>query len=265
LTTKYENLNARIEKLLPAATGVGLAKSFNSRKKTLNKQAVAFLVVFGISIAGFIWFGFSALENENIKTIDEFFRFALERSPIILGLVLLEEFSRRQFRATTKLEEDYAYKETISIAFDGYKKALKNVDESDSATLANLLGRNVLGTLGQRPGRLLDIEKEHNLPVEQILKGLAAGGEKGNNLEMLTGMFSWVTSDYKIKWVKFIVIFILILLVGFGFGYYFSGITSNLNVGNQATTQSKITSDKNSESNIKPLDKIQGKTLETTQ
>ncbi|MGB9130505.1 MAG: hypothetical protein WCB97_12725 [Thiobacillus sp.] len=220
LTKQFDVLNQKVEKLLPGATGIGLSNSFKERKEALSTPIILYLSLFLISILGFIAFGFWALLAPSIKEIEDFFRFALERSPIIVGLVLLEEFSRRQFQSLTKLEEDYAYKESISIAFDGYKKAMTEVDSDASSSLAHLLGTNVIGTLDQRPGRLIDAEKESSAPLENILENMIGSGETGSGIKEVARLFKNVRSSLRGQWTLRGLAILLVLMVGFTAGYF---------------------------------------------
>lgn len=167
LHDRFEKINEKIENLLPGATSVGLAKAFNERKVSLKSQINWARGLFLSAILGFLLLGFYGLSFEGIDSISKFFIFVFERSPIVVGLVLLEEFGRRLYSHTLRLEEDYAYKETISLSFDGYKKALAEIDHKELTTpasgaesLAKLLSSNVLSALNERPGRIYEEKKK---------------------------------------------------------------------------------------------------------
>jgi len=228
LTEKYNDLNERLEKLLPAATGVGLAKSFNTRRVSLNPKIRNYLILFIFSILGFIGFGVWALLYKENPSLDDFFRFAVERSPIVVGLVILEEFSRRQFSSTVKLEEDYAYKETISIAFDGYKKAMVEIDASGSTTLAHALGNNVLGVLNQRPGRLIEEHSGYLFPINKAFEDIASGSD-ASKTKVLSELFSLAGKVVSGTFIKSTIILIAVLSIGIFFGYYIGDKRNNLN------------------------------------
>lgn len=241
LIDKYDELNTKLNDLLPAATGVGLAKSFNARKKDLQPQINRYFLIYILSIIGLIALGIWALISAEIKSISDFVKFALERSPIIVGLILLEEFSRRQFRGLVRLEEDYAYKETLSIAFDGYKKALEEVDGKEGDNLAKALGVNVLGALNQRPGRLIEIEKEQSVPIDVFLKELSSGGDSGNSLKNISNVISVFTSSIKYRFTKLALLILLIFIAGIGIGIYLAGSSSSysLNVNSSVNADNK--------------------------
>lgn len=167
---KYDALVNKIEGLLPGATTAGLAKSFAERKAALIISKLTALLLFAGSIIGFIVLGTVALFASEIKTISDFFIFTFERTPFIAGLLLLEEFGRRQYNAITKLEEDYAYKESISKAFEGYRKEFESME---NPALQQSLSEKTMEALFERPGRLLDQESKDKIPAE-ILSMLSA-------------------------------------------------------------------------------------------
>ena len=113
LNDKFTELESNIQDLLPAATGVGLAKSFNTRRKSLEKSVRNYLILYIISIIGFLILGATALASDSINSLSDFITFTLERSPIIAGLILIEELARRQFRSAVRLEEDYADRKSV--------------------------------------------------------------------------------------------------------------------------------------------------------
>lgn len=248
LISKYSELNQKLEDLLPAATGIGLAKSFNARKKSLGPQMLGYFVLLIFSIVGFIWFGAWALFVEDIKNIDDFIRFAFERSPLIAGLIFLEEFSRRQFKAVARLEEDYAYKETISIAFDGYVKAMGHLDKAASGTLAHDLGKNILDILNQRPGRLMETERDNPIPLEKILEDMISTEKQESKTKVFADVFQSATKNIKVSLLRSTGIIIIVLLVGFYIGQNFGSKNSNLETNIKDAVRSAEILNKNIES-----------------
>ena len=57
-----------------------------------------------------------------------------------------------------RLEEDYAYKEAISTAFEGYKREMEKITTADSqgAIPLTILCTNVLRAIAERPGRMYE-------------------------------------------------------------------------------------------------------------
>lgn len=221
LQEEYESIRKKIDDLLPGATSAGLAKAFNIRKKALGPTRLTAIVIFCISVLGFIGLGLWAIIGEGIKDWSEFMIFTIERSPIILGLIVLEEFSRRLFNNTLKLEEDYAYKETLSMAFDGYQKAMTEVQAGAKETLAHTLSKNVLDALKERPGRLLEHQEDDSggPPLKALLAQQAAGGADAG-----IGLIGKVYEDLKATMrgsiIRVIIIIAVAIAIGFAVGKY---------------------------------------------
>jgi len=228
LQKRYEEINDRIEKLLPGATSVGLAKAFKERKDSLAPQIYWARKIFLGAIVGFIILGIYGLGVEKITTISQFFIFVFERSPLIAGLVLLEEFGRRLYNHTLRLEEDYAYKQTMSLSFDGYKKALADIDANEppkpadgSETLTKTLSSNVLGTLNERPGRIYeDKEKEKDINIDTVIKTLNPTGDEAAG-QVFLKLYGDLSKNFKGSALKALVVIILVATIGIGAGYYF--------------------------------------------
>ena len=220
LKKSFEDFNAKLEKLLPAATGIGLAKSFNDRKSDLQNTIKIYFRIFLAVSVGFMALGIWALLS-NIESFSAFAMFVLERTPIIVGLVLLEEFARRQFTASVKLEEDYAYKESISIAFYGFKKALAEIDILEKETLANTFSKTVIGTLGERPGRLVEMPDTASKNTADMLKALV---ESPKAAVPLPNLVASVRDNLKKSALTISVVIALSISVGCAIGYYFSSI-----------------------------------------
>lgn len=228
LQEDYDAIRKKIDDILPGATSAGLAKAFNIRKIALGPTRWAAIVIFCASIIGFIALGLWAILGEGIKNWDDFLIFTIERSPIILGLIVLEEFSRRLFNSTLKLEEDYAYKETLSMAFDGYQKAMTQVQSAAKDTLAHTLSKNVLDAINERPGRLLEHAEEENekLPLQALLaqKEAVAGGTP---IGLIGKMYDDLRASFKGSVIKVIIIIAVAIAVGFAIGRITPNILGN--------------------------------------
>lgn len=248
LKEQYENINNLIEELLPGATSVGLAKAFNDRRASLMPQMRSAQYLFLGSIIGFMALGIYGLTVEGISTIGQFLIFVFERSPIVVGLVLLEEFGRRLYNHTLRLEEDYAYKETISLSFDGYKKALSGIDENEAKrtsggteTLTKTLSANVLGTLNERPGRIYE-EKEKDINLDTVIKTLNPTGDATTGKVFLK-LYGDIRQNLKGSTIKALAVIIFVAAFGIGAGYYFGsskkiGINDSINFHVRPDTES---------------------------
>ena len=90
------------------------------------------------------------------------------RMIIIAGLVLLEEFSRRNFNISSRLEEAYAYKEVISRSYLGYKKQMEDIPwpkEDPNNTSTSVLVSVFMNQLADDPSKNVFDKERHELGI----------------------------------------------------------------------------------------------------
>jgi hypothetical protein len=162
----------QINGLLPGATSAGLASAFELRKINYKDQLKFWTIVRFASIAAFIIYGitvfwdFHSVKSEFSKaSLPDMVKiwgiYLFNKSPIIVALILLEEFSRRTFNKLFKLEEDYTHKQVLSQSFEGYKKQFQEIGEQPSSNeLLNSLCSKTISAISENPIRLLETEKE---------------------------------------------------------------------------------------------------------
>ncbi len=54
------------------------------------------------------------------------------RLQIVLPIIWLAIYAGRNYMMSVRMEEDYAYKEAISTAFEGYKREMEKIAAGDS-------------------------------------------------------------------------------------------------------------------------------------
>ena len=97
------------------------------------------------------------------------------RLPIVIPLVWLAVYAGRNYMLSIRLEEDYAYKESLSKAFEGYKREMKDIPVEDitkNPTPLNTLCVNVLTAIAERPGRIYD-GKHKDINIYNEAQGVA--------------------------------------------------------------------------------------------
>lgn len=200
-TKALNDLTVEIEKLLPPASTASISKSFEDRKTDVLKGKWIWTALLIASVIAIVSFGCVSLwipsPNSGVMTI--FTRFV-----IISGLVILEEFARRNYSAVFRLSEAYAYKEAICKSLVGFKKELGSIPlpkkgEEDVAEQASAeLAATFLAKLGDEPAAKVF---EKNKPVFGLLQAFfrmvnPPGGEELKPEMVLTianglGKFSW--------------------------------------------------------------------------
>lgn len=161
LKGQCELLHKRIESLLPNATSAGLATAFRDQKARFEKPQWWWLATFILSIVALLMFSLVGLPTVN-DSWDAMARHLLNRLPLIAPLVWLAVYAGRHYGLALRLQEEYAYKEAVSVAFEGYKREMAGVGSTGADGLNPLitLCENVLRTLGQRPGRIYESKHE---------------------------------------------------------------------------------------------------------
>lgn len=162
-----EVLRKRVEGLLPGATSAGLASSFNAQKTRFALPQKRWLKTFIWCIGGLVVIaapsflaalGVPIPGHSGESTSSEVWRGVLLRMPIVIPLVWLAIYAGRNYMLSLRMEEEYAYKEAISTAFEGYKREMTSIEAGDPANPSPLtkLSANVLAAIAERPGRIYE-------------------------------------------------------------------------------------------------------------
>lgn len=163
LFEEFEGYRDKIDGLLGDANRTGMAASFTKRKNDLNDPMKAWLIVFGASIVGLVTMGViylaPLLETGKLEQLPS--RLALTAPFIWLGW-----FSAKQYGYTSRLREDYAYKEASANSFEGYKREASQVNPE---MLKNLLD-TAITNLGDNPIRIYSGHENHASPLQEILE-----------------------------------------------------------------------------------------------
>ncbi len=186
---ELEALIKRVENLLPGATSASLASAFGSQKRRFGTPRLWWVITFIVCVVllallglpGFVH-AFSAKPSD-LKW-EEILRGIAARLPILIPLVWLAIYAGRNYMLSLRLEEDYAYKEAISTAFEGYKREMKEIPAGDAANpspLTTLCG-NILRAISERPGRIYE-GKQDDIT---LLTELKAAAEKAEELRQKT-------------------------------------------------------------------------------
>lgn len=184
LFAEFESYRKKIDGLLADANRAGLAGSFTNRRLWLLAPLAGWLLVFGFSI-----FELWSIGKEHIVPILEGNKPILwEQLPLRLALtvplVWLGWFSARQYGFTSRLREDYAYKEASSKSFEGFKREAKEID----AEMLKKLLEQAIKNLGDNPIRIYDGKNNHQTPTQELIENLLSNekfkkliGDKGES------------------------------------------------------------------------------------
>jgi hypothetical protein len=167
LESELQALMAKVEGLLPGAASAGLASSFNKQRSRFERPQklslwtfvscifvlVALAIPSFLSAVGVSWFS-----HPSDQTWNGAWRNFVLRLPIVLPVVWLAIYAGRNYMLSVRMEEDYAYKEAISTAFEGYKREMEKITAGDgeNPTPLTTLCSNILTAIAERPGRIYE-------------------------------------------------------------------------------------------------------------
>lgn len=168
LFEEFEKYRTKIDGLLGDANRTGMAASFTNRGLELKWPLIGWLSVFGVSLIGLVVMGVKYIAPiliENSPT-------TWEQLPLRLALtapfVWLGWFAARQYGFTSRLREDYAYKEASAKSFEGYKREAKEVD----AEMLKKLLEQAIKNLGDNPIRIYEGKNNHPSPTHELFDNL---------------------------------------------------------------------------------------------
>ncbi|MGI8395100.1 hypothetical protein ACRYWZ_01855 [Agrobacterium deltaense] len=164
-----KKLITRSEQALRGSTGVGLAKSFESRQESLavaGKFWVGGLVgalVAALAIGAWrVWTLQNLLTNESSPQI--VWMNVILTIFGIGGPIWFAWLSTKQISVNFKLAEDYAFKAAVSKAYEGYRKEAVEIDPA----LQGRLFSSALDRFEESPIRLMEKES-HSSPLQELL------------------------------------------------------------------------------------------------
>ena len=178
LTKEVEALKKRVEDLLPGATSAGLASAFCTQKNRFTAPQWCWLTTFVLCILALLSISLPSFWNATfgatahaMLTWDETLHGLAIRLPIVIPLVWLAIYAGRHYMLAARLAEEYAYKEAVSTAFEGYKREMLNIVAEDAAhpTPITKLCVNVLTAIAERPGRIYE-GKHQDITIQNELK-----------------------------------------------------------------------------------------------
>jgi hypothetical protein len=142
----------------------------NPQKNWLVTFGVCIGLLVAISLPSF----FHAFSSEaSTASWESILRGFIIRLPVAIPLVWLAIYAGRNYMLSVRLEEDYAYKEAISTAFEGYKREMEKIASSGDlpAPLTTLCG-NVLNALADPPGRIYDGKNNDITPATSVVESV---------------------------------------------------------------------------------------------
>lgn len=166
---QIDDQHKRIESLIPGATSAKLATAFKERKEEVAKGGKGWIILMVVASFGLVAAGVISW----ICPGSNFWASLPARAIVVVGLLLIEEFARKNYNIKRRLSEAYGYKEVMSRSFHGYKEAMADVslpkDNSGITCKADeKLVAVFLQTLADEPGKKI-FEKEETATFSEKL------------------------------------------------------------------------------------------------
>jgi hypothetical protein len=164
----------RCQTAYSAATSVGLAAAFSDRSRSLSWSVWIWtgLLVASLGIAGTLGFWriqelATTLNDQTASDAKTILQFLL--SLLSVGApVWFAWLSTRQIGQRFRLAEDYAFKASVSQAYEGYRREAARID----ADMEHQLLGSALARLDEQPLRLVESES-HSSPMNELVSSSA--------------------------------------------------------------------------------------------
>lgn len=153
---QFEEQHNEIQRIIDDANRASMAGSFKTRKTEITStlrwlDSITYMVLLSICIL--LVFFFTVSYSDKGFSITEF----LSRIPITLPLIWLAWLTSRKSAYLSRIREDYAYKYSSAMAFEGYKKQVQEI----SPDLLGKLLEIAVNNLGDNPTRLYNDKVKH--------------------------------------------------------------------------------------------------------
>ena len=159
-----------IEGLLPGAASAGLASAFNQRRVDFKWPQRIWQGIFVgsvLTLAGIAWLEIGLIFDPiSILTWDRLGLSLLRRMPLAAPLIWLALHASGKAALAQRVEEDYAFKETVSRSFEGYRREMADLE--GKALPESALSRfctGVLGIITNPPGRIYEKHPLNETPL----------------------------------------------------------------------------------------------------
>ena len=174
LSENIGKLRQEVEATLEGASKVGLARSFTRRRKFLFATQIVWAFAFAFGILGLIVVPTVIYEKyiSGLVKINDAIMWGLAlRGALEAPIIWFTWFAVRQYGHTTRLVEDYAFKEAAAMSFVGYRKEMGNDKD-----MLKMLQESAIRSFGSNPVKILG-KSDPSTPAHDLLeKALDKGG-----------------------------------------------------------------------------------------
>lgn len=153
-----------------ASTSIGLAAAFSERSSSLGKSLYFWVFALVVSLGGGAYWGSEhARDLVSALSLRDTDRIAVAMNAFMLLMsvgapVWFAWVATKQIGQRFRLAEDYAFKASISRAYEGYKRETREVDRALEAKLLS----SALSRLDEEPLRVVD-SNTHGSPMHELV------------------------------------------------------------------------------------------------
>lgn len=152
---KCEEHEKLIASVIPRGASAGLAAAFASRVGQLNSTKFGWMLTFITAVLILAAFAYHLSTLEPPK--DAYLSFILYRMSLAAPFIWLAWFSAIQYGNTVRVQEDYAFKEATSKAFQGYRDHmdhLASINDDEAESAMRLMAQRTIEILAREPLRI---------------------------------------------------------------------------------------------------------------
>jgi len=176
---EYDEINKKIESLLPNALTAGLSSAFIAKKAEEEKLHLEYKGSFKsgilfLTIAAVLPIAISVFFLSQGSTLTEI----IERSPkvilsflpLYIPLIWITISANKKVNLSKRLIEEYSHKQVMSMTIEGLSKQIENIENSElSEELRVNLIRNFLEVTSENPGKLISNYQKSDNPFLNLL------------------------------------------------------------------------------------------------
>ncbi len=161
--SRFDTLSTKIEGLLPGATSAGLAKSYFDQKNSYKWPNVIWSGVFTLTMVGMVYY--AVLTIKDSTGLSNAFMNILSRAPFFIPTIWLALFASKQQSQNRRLEQEYAYKESLAKSYEGYKREIEKLPASEEQNeIMEKLVRTMVDAAGFNPSSTLEKPSHNDKP-----------------------------------------------------------------------------------------------------
>lgn len=170
LKNEADALVQKCDEAYRITTSAGLAGAFEYRSKSLAVVGWIWVVILVLSLVAAVWLGKDRYDGLKALITGDHPSALIYLNIVfaVLGVaapVWLAWLATRSIGQSFRLSEDYAFKASVSKAYEGYRKEAISLDES----FAKRLFGSALTRLDEAPSRFI-VSEDHNTPLQELLQ-----------------------------------------------------------------------------------------------